>query len=365
MREPLKLAVIGPGRIGRFHALHAQELAREGAGCELTAVVDLRRDVAERVAEELEAHQDGKIAVFSDVEELAATGVADASVICSPTAHHREHAETVIRAGQRVLLEKPLTGSLDGDREFTAFLGEHHPRALMLAFQRRFDDALLHAKGMLERGAIGRPFKFVSVLEDSRPPPDGYNSPGLLGDMSVHNVDEVLWLSGVLPVRVAALGSRLFNCRIASVEEDYDDALLQMWFDGDLMARVEVSRNHVSGYRTETWIFGEDGSIHVGRFEQNRHEIVVEAYGSERPIERRTFPLREYRSSVAGTSVPEFVDRFGPAYRAELADFVHRCRKEEPFSVNQDDGLRAMEVIEAALGSLRDRGTSVPVGRWR
>ncbi len=174
--------------------------------------------------------------------------------------------------------------------------------------------------------------------------------------MSVHNVDEILWLTGARPTAVAGFGMRLHSCALGSVEEDYDDALLGMWFDGDLAAQVHVSRNHVSGYRTETWIFGYEGQIHIGHFQQDFDSIVVEAYGETRIIERRVFPLRNYRRPV-----PEFIDRFGLAYKAELADFIAHLGQDEPFCVNQEDGLRAMEVIEAGMRSLRGREDGVAV----
>ncbi len=355
MSGRVKLAVIGLGRIGEFHALHAQELARDEESCELAAVVDLDREKAERFAKRMSALQTKPVQAFATVGELLSSGASEAAVVCSPTANHREHAEALVTANQHVLLEKPLTGSLTDDREFAAFL-EHHPHALMLAFQRRFDAALLHAKRLLDSGHIGRPFKIVSVLEDSGPLPDGYKSPGLLADMSVHNVDEILWLSGARPTAVAGFGMRLHSCALATVEEDYDDALLGMWFDGDLAAQIHVSRNHVSGYRTETWIFGDEGHIHIGHFQQDFDSIVVEAYGETRIIERSVFPLRNY-----GRPVPEFIDRFGLAYKAELADFIEQLGQGEPFCVNQEDGLRAMEVIAAGMRSLRGREDGVAV----
>jgi predicted dehydrogenase len=236
-----------------------------------------------------------------------------------------------------------MTESLNSDRKLAARLNRDSPQAVMLAFQRRFDGPLQYAKKLLDEGAIGRPFKIVSILEDSNPLPDGYVSPGLLKDMSIHNVDEVLWLSGLSPVAAACIGSRIYSHRLTTADEDFDDGFLYLWFDGEVCGQIQVSRNHVSGYRVETWIFGEKGNIHIGHFEQKRLEVVVEAYGREKAIAREVFQLKPY-----GPSVPEFVDRFGAAYKEEIAYFVRRCRKNEPFSVNHEDGLRAMEVIEAA-----------------
>jgi myo-inositol 2-dehydrogenase/D-chiro-inositol 1-dehydrogenase len=344
MQERVRLAVVGLGRIGALHALHARELADETGEIELTALVDADVERARATARELGSD----LPIFTTVEDLATAGVSDAVVIATPTDKHRAHAETLIGAGCRVLLEKPMTNSLAEDREFVAWLDEQAPHGLMLAFQRRFDMALRHARQMVDEGVIGRPFKLVSVLEDSRPLPDGYVSSGLLYDMAVHNVDETIWMLGRLPEACLAVANRLYSHRLTTAQEDFDDGLLYLWFGDELAAQIHVSRNHVAGYRVETWVFGEKGSIHVGRFEQKPEEVVVETYGVSHPIERRVFPQRDY-----GRSLPEFVGRFGNAYRAELAEFVARCSSGEPFPVDQHDGFRATEVIDAAVkGSL-------------
>src|SRR5260370_33564776 len=138
--------------------------------------------------------------------------------------------------------------------------------------------------------------------------------------MSVHNVDEILWLTGRTQTKALAIVSRVYSHALTSCIEDFDDALLYLWFAEDLLAQVRVSRNHVPGYRVETIIFGEEGHIHVGHFDQKLTSITVEAYGRRgrsEPLAVKTFPMRDYKRPL-----PEFVDRFGAAYKAELAAFI-------------------------------------------
>jgi predicted dehydrogenase len=162
--------------------------------------------------------------------------------------------------------------------------------------------------------------------------------------MSVHNVDEILWLTGEHPVAAATMGSRVFSQSHSPVVEDFDDGFLQMWFESGMMAQVQVGRNHVAGYRVETWIYGDKGTMHVGRFTGHRSEVLFEVHFPGEPSVQKTFAMRDY-----GEGLPEFVDRFGLAYRAELAHFIDCCRNDKPFGVNQNDGVRAMEVISAGM----------------
>jgi myo-inositol 2-dehydrogenase/D-chiro-inositol 1-dehydrogenase len=343
MTEKLKIAIAGVGRMGAIHALHAYELARDTQTCQLVALAE---PDAERAGRFLAAAS-LDIPVFPSVDALAKSGICDAAVVVTPTEKHREHAATLIDAGYRVMLEKPLTGTLDTDRTFAAELDRDHPGSLMLAFQRRFDEPLRYAKELCASGAIGRVFKVFSALEDSSPAPNGYNSGGILPDMAVHNVDEILWLTERVPTKALVIGSRLYSHRLTTCEEDFDDALLFIWFGDDLSAQVQVSRNHVSGYRVETIIFGEEGQIHIGHFDQRLTTVTVEAYGRRgrpEPIAFKTFEMREYRQPL-----PEFVDRFGDAYKAELAAFIECCRTGVAFPANHRDGLRAQQVISAGM----------------
>lgn len=365
MPNPLRIAAVGVGRIGLFHAQHVQELAAQGGECELVAVVDGHGDLAERGAARLQPGQETPIQVFNTVEALVEAGASDGAVIASRTADHAHHARVLVEAGQRVLLEKPLAGTLAEARALAAWLeaDEGRQRGVMQAFQRRFDPALLRVQRLLSEGAVGPVFKIVSILEDPAPPPDGYQSPGLLADMSVHNIDEVMWLSGRRPRAISGVGARLYNQRIASVAEDFDDVFVQLWLERgpadqrDMVAQVQVSRNHVAGYRNETFVYGEKGLIHVGHFQEDPLQVDVEAYGRRGSVlEQVSFELRDY-----GRPVPVFIERFGPAYSAEVAHFVERCLARAPFDVTHRDGLRALEVVEAGVRALTTRDEAVAV----
>jgi myo-inositol 2-dehydrogenase/D-chiro-inositol 1-dehydrogenase len=323
----------------------------------LAAIAELDGERAQRFLRETGQ----KVPVFSSVNELAQSGICQATVIVTPTDDHRTHATALIRAGHRVLLEKPLTGTLAVDREFAAELDREHPNALMLAFQRRFDEPLRYAKQLAESGAIGRVFKIFSAMEDSNPAPNGYKSGGILPDMSVHNVDEILWLANRTPTRALAIGSRLYSHALTTCEEDFDDAALYLWFGNDLLGQIQVSRNHVSGYRVETILFGDEGHIHVGHFDQKLFDITVEAYGSRgqsEPIARKTFSMRDYQRPL-----PEFADRFGAAYKAELAAFIECCRTGVPFPSTHQDGVRAQEAISAGMRAMMGADQGAEVGR--
>ncbi|HEX4758671.1 MAG TPA: Gfo/Idh/MocA family oxidoreductase [Terracidiphilus sp.] len=347
--QPIRVGVAGLGRMGMIHALHLHELAQESDLCRLTCVSTIDRPAADRFL----SISGTATPVFDDIESFAKSDLCDVTIIATNTPLHREHALMMIEAGQRVFLEKPLTGTLQGDRDFAQLLERKHPHALMLGFQRRFDAPTVYAKQLIDQDAIGRVFKIYSALEDSGPAPDGYSSPGILADMAVHNVDEVVWLSGRKPNSALAVGSRIFSHRLTTCDEDFDDALMLLDFGrqpgNELIGQIQVSRNHVSGYHGETVIYGEKGMIRVGCFNQKLFEVTVEAYGkrdAKVPIALKTFTMRRYDQPL-----PEFIDRYGAAYKEELRTFLECCRSGEAFPITHLDGLRAQEIVAAAMSA--------------
>jgi predicted dehydrogenase len=356
MADQLPVAIVGLGRMGWVHATHLWRLEQAGL-CRVAALVDIDTAKAKRFAE----RSGCQAPILASVGELAASGLCSSTMIVTPTERHREHAALLVNAGHRVLLEKPLTGSLAGDREFCQTLDNEHPSAVMLAFQRRFDAALAYAKELMESGIVGKIFKIYSALEDSGPAPNGYQSDGILADMSVHNVDEILWLSGRFPDRAMAVGSRIYSHALTTCQEDFDDAMLYMWFGDDLLGQVQVTRNHVSGYRVESILYGPLGQIQIGRFDQRPDAIVVEAFGkrgAEETLARKIFP-----GGRGGAGAPEFVDRFGPAYKRELEVFIECCSQGTAFPTSHRDGLRAQEVISAGMAALKTSADAAPVPR--
>ena len=132
-----------------------------------------------------------------------------------------------------------------------------------------------------------------------------------------------------------------------------------MWFDDALVAQVQVSCNHVAGYRNETVLYGDAGLIHVGAFRGNSSSVTVEHYGPDGPVAERRFATCDY-----GREVPVFITRFGDAYRAELDDFIDKCVNDQAFSVNHDDGLRAQQVVTDGMQSQKTRAQAAPVA-WK
>ncbi|MGI9076463.1 MAG: Gfo/Idh/MocA family oxidoreductase [Gemmatimonadaceae bacterium] len=98
---PLRIAVIGAGRMGRHHATAIQRLA---PGASLVAVADERREEAQRFATEFDIP-----ASYEDVTAMLACERPHVVHVCTSPASHAVLALAALEAGSHVYVEKPFT----------------------------------------------------------------------------------------------------------------------------------------------------------------------------------------------------------------------------------------------------------------
>ena len=190
-----RYGLFGAGRCG---CVHGEILI--GQGQRLVALGDENPSALASAVERLGVQG---AATFADASSMAKHGTLDAVVISSHTKDHARDAEPFVRAGIPVYLEKPLTADLSEGFSFVKRIGVEK-NLLQIGLQRRFDEALVYAKQLLDEKCVGEIREIRSILRDQHPPPATYSSRGLIIDMGIHVADEVLWLTGEFPCTVWA-----------------------------------------------------------------------------------------------------------------------------------------------------------------
>ena len=255
MRGPLRLAVVGVGRMG---ALHAEKLA-EVDSIDVVAVADAQLDVAERVAASIGA--DG----YESLEALNKRDDVAAWLIATPTTTHPEIVEMALGAGRHVLCEKPLALDL-AESERLGTLAAAGGKVLQVGFWRRFAPPWVAARRAIVDGAIGRPLMLRLAQWDADPPPASFCDPltsgGLAIDCGVHEFDLVGWMTGLGIETVTGRNLPLVDRSIGEVG-DVDNLLAVLDLEGGAAATVDLSRNCRFGDDVRTEILGEDGAIFV------------------------------------------------------------------------------------------------------
>lgn len=318
------VGLIGAGRIGSVHAasIAASDMA------ELKAVADAYAPAAEKLAAQYGAAVATVDAIMDDPE-------IDIIMICSVTSTHAEYIERGARAGKAIFCEKPIDLDIARVRQVLAVVEETGAK-LMVGFNRRFDPNFAALKARLDAGAIGE-VELVSIASrDPAPPPVEYarGSGGLFRDMTIHDFDMARYLLGEEPVEVFATASAMVNPEIADFG-DVDTAIVTLTCASGRMAVITNSRRATYGYDQRIEVHGSGGMLAAA----NVNESTVSEHTAD--------------GVVSAKPLFFFLERYMPAYRAELAAFVEAIETGATITANGEAGLRSLALADAAFESLK------------
>ncbi|MBQ1093258.1 Gfo/Idh/MocA family oxidoreductase [Streptomyces sp. B93] len=322
----MRIGVIGTGRIGTFHA-RTLSRHRDVGSLILTDADPLR-------AQEL-ANQLGETAA-PGVDEIFKWGV-DAVVITTATSAHAELIGRAARSGLPVFCEKPIALDLTGTLNAIAEV-ETAGTVLHMGFQRRFDTGYAGARDAVRAGRLGRLHTIRAVTSDQAPPEAAYLplSGGLYRDTLIHDFDVLRWLTGHEVVDVYATGSDA-GPAVFREAGDIDTAAAVLTLDDGTLATATATRLNGAGYDVRMELAGELDQIVVGLDDRT-------------PI-ASTEPTGPPAASKPWTG---FLERFGPAYEAELHAFVEVVRGERANPCDGREALQALRVAEACDLSRRE-----------
>lgn len=221
------IGIIGCGAIAERR--HAPEYAANPA-CRLVGFYDPQGERAAKLAAQYGAQ------AFGSLEALLADPRIDAVSVCTANSTHAQIGIQALRAGKHVLCEKPLaTCAADARRMMEA--AAQAGRVLMVAQNQRLDPAHRVAKRLLERGEMGRVISFQTTFAHGGPErwlgqkagagvwffDAAQTGFGVLGDLGVHKLDVICWLTGQPIAQAAAftgaLDKKLADGRPIPVED--------------------------------------------------------------------------------------------------------------------------------------------------
>ncbi len=142
--KPLRIAVAGAGLIGRAHI----DVIRASAQATLGAIVDPAPQAAEL------AERAG-VPVFATLQELLAADTPDGVILATPNPLHLAHALTCIAAGVPMLLEKPITPTVDEGEQLVRAAEQAGARVLV-GHHRAHSPIMAKARAVIDSGALGR-----------------------------------------------------------------------------------------------------------------------------------------------------------------------------------------------------------------
>ena len=333
MGDPIPVAVIGVGHMGRHHARLYSELPQSS----LVAIVDAN---PARAAEYAGLYG---CRALASVDELP--DAVRAVSVAVPTSFHVEVAEKLLRRGVAVLVEKPLAVTVAECERLLACARETGG-LLSVGHTERFNPAVR---------AIERLNIVPRYVESQRISPFRFRSAdiGVVADMMIHDIDIILHLVKSRVVKVDAIG-------VSVLAKHEDIANARVVFENGAVANLVASRLALKTDR-RLRVFSETAYLSVDYQRKNGIAITrdanldILALAKDKNIE----DLSQMADLDFGKLVkvePLVVDDVEPL-KAELEAFLHSVRTGAPPAVSGEDGAAAVRLAS-------DIARAIQVTRW-
>jgi predicted dehydrogenase len=271
----------------------------------------------------------------------------DAVIVSNPTAFHLDVAIPAAQAGCHILLEKPVSHSMDRVIELIDAAAWSGAR-VCVGFQYRFHPGLQKAKEWIDRGTLGRPVGAHAHYGDYLPAwhpwedyRNSYSARRELGGGVIltlcHPLDYLRWLLGEVESVWATSGS------LGDLGIDVDDtAEIGLRFRSGVVAQIHLDYiQQPPSYTFE--IVGTEGSI---RWDQADGIAQLEPGAAAAGGQLR---------SPAGYDRSEM-------FVAEMRHFVQVCRGEAEPLCSLSDGVASLQLALAAERAARDAKAVSPDG---
>ena len=312
------IAIVGLGSIGRRHLRLVRKLLPKAK------VVVVRTNNSNRIEEEKFADK-----IVYSLEEAIESGI-QAAIISSPATYHINQLNNLIEAGIHVLVEKPLSNSLENlDKLFD--VNRHHYTVILVGYCLRYDPAALKFREILLSNIIGEILHVNidcgSYLPEWRPDQDYRHSVsaqaalggGVLLELS-HELDYSQWFFG----KIEHVFAKLRNSGTLDVDvEDSAELFLESSMGFTICVHLDFNSKNT---RRKCVVRGTKG------------DLTWDAVSNILILITEDEPIREMKFDHDRNYI----------YIEQLKHFINCIENKQLPKVSLDDGIKTLRLIEAA-----------------
>ena len=338
--DTVRIGVVGLGNMGTYHCNYLQTVD----GARLAAMCD---SDAKKLQAAAGKWPEAK--TFTSWQEMIGSGEIDAVLVATPHYSHPEITITSLERGLHVLCEKPAAVTIKEARRM-ADAGAKHPNLKFgLNFQMRTNPVLKKLREVIRAGDLGEITRITWIVTNwfrtwSYYASGGWRATwsgeggGVLLNQCPHNLDQLYWLTGLMPSRITAV-AHIGKTHPIEVEDE-------------VSAIMEYAGGATGHFITTT---GEAPGTDRLEIAGDRGKIVAE--GGKLTFRMSRQSVREFRETDPQSfAVPECWDTEIPikpaaadAARLMAQNFVNAIVKDEPLIAPGADGVKGLEIGNAML----------------
>lgn len=338
--DKVRFGVVGLGNMGTYHMNYLESL--EGAA--LAAVCDVDPKHLDAAAQKHPHAQR-----FERWQDLLASGAVDAVLVATPHYQHPEITITAFEKDLHVLCEKPAAVTVKEARRMNEAAARHPHLKFAINFQMRANPVLRKIREIVHGGDLGEILRLTWIATSWFRTNAYYASGGwratwagegggVLINQCPHNLDQLYWLTGMMPSRVTAV-AHIGKTHPIEVEDE-------------VSAILEYAGGATAHFITTT---GEAPGTDRLEIAGDRGKLVSEHGKLTFKMNRKT--VREFReTSPLSFAIPEVWDAEIPLpaphpdpTRWMTQNFVNAVLKNEPLVAPGSDGVKGLEIGNAML----------------
>ena len=308
---------------------HARIVAQDLPGAILQVVCDMDEGRARSVANALGARD-----IASDPEAVIARADVDAVIVASPDFTHAPLSIACIRAGKKVMCEKPLSQS---SAECLTVMGAEQAagaKFVQVGFMRRYDQSYVEMRQALAAGTLGRVLMMHNFHRNVETPAADFTGAMAITNSAPHEFDVVRHVLGTEYSSISAYQPKRSDSRVAPV-------VMVLETRNDQLVTIEINNNAAYGYDVRAELVGEKGSVAMNNVAYTRLDAALS--NSTR-----------YDADWRG--------RYAEAYRRQNRDFLRFVETGQFPAIASDswDGYCASFIAEVGVQALKE-GRKMPV----
>lgn len=288
------------------------------------------------------------IETMDEPEAMFADPEINAVAIVTPVSTHFDLAMRALRAGKHVLLEKPLTQTVE---QGEALLAEARQRGLVLMVDHTFvyTSAIRKIKEIIAAGELGDMYYYDSVRVNLGLFQHDVN---VIWDLAVHDLAILEYIYPEKPTAVSATGIS----HIDGAKEDV--AYLTLFYGGKMLSHIHV--NWLSPVKVRRTLIG--GSQKMIVFDELEPSEKIKIYEKGITVNREPEGIEnvyklmiDYRSG--DMLAPHIAN--SEALRMEANHFIDCVEHSKEPETSGESGLRVVRILEAASESMKHDGMPV------
>jgi len=321
MKKKIRIGIIGCGRISLAHREACKNLADE---VKIEAIADINNKNLLRFTERYKVPY-----IFNDYHKILQNENIDAVIICVPHDLHEKITIDALEMKKHVLIEKPMALNYKQAKNLVN-KAEKNQRRLMVGQSRRYSQASLKMKEIIDSGEMGDLFRIIInfLVFFKEAPTNWWNIKKSSGELITllqgsHSIDTIIWLFDKIPLKVFS------NNFIKSfILADEGDIFLNF---GNASASIHLSLNTKTPIH-EILVIGSKGVIKLSESQ------IMGTFNFKNKLELNNKIILEGKQDPSN-------------YTLQLQEFLDSIRENRESLTEGSKMLKVMRVISAAVKS--------------